>query len=83
MEATAASSPKDFRNKIFICKKEAQETKYWLRMLSEYFNDRKPELRLLWKEAHELTLIFQSITNKLYQQTTPIRAKTVIKKIVT
>ena len=28
-EANNASSKKDFRNKIFICKKEAQETKYW------------------------------------------------------
>jgi four helix bundle protein len=27
-EANNASSKKDFRNKIFICKKEAQETKY-------------------------------------------------------
>lgn len=28
MEANGASSKKDFRNKIFICKKEAQETKH-------------------------------------------------------
>ena len=27
-EANAASSRKDFRNKIFICKKEIQETKH-------------------------------------------------------
>ena len=33
MEANNASSKKDFQNKIFICKKEAQETKYWLRLL--------------------------------------------------
>jgi len=31
MEANGASSKQDFRNKIFICKKEAQETKHWLR----------------------------------------------------
>lgn len=30
MEANGASSKIDFRNKIFICKKEAQETKHWL-----------------------------------------------------
>ena len=35
MEANGASSRKDFRNKIFICKKETQETKHWLRMLAE------------------------------------------------
>lgn len=33
MEANSASSRKDFTNKIFICKKEAEETKHWLRML--------------------------------------------------
>lgn len=29
-EANNASSEKGFRNKIFICKKEAQETRCWL-----------------------------------------------------
>ena len=33
-EANNASSKKDFRNKIFICKKEASETKHWLRMVA-------------------------------------------------
>ncbi|PIU10921.1 four helix bundle protein [Candidatus Kuenenbacteria bacterium CG08_land_8_20_14_0_20_37_23] len=59
MEANAASSDKDFRNKIYICKKEAQETKHWLRMLSQcILEDKKQELRKLWQEAQELTLIF-------------------------
>jgi len=31
-EANGASSRKDFRNKIYICKKEIQETKHWLRI---------------------------------------------------
>ncbi|MEF3691606.1 MAG: four helix bundle protein, partial [Candidatus Moraniibacteriota bacterium] len=34
MEANGASSKKDFKNKIHICKKEAQESKYWLHMIS-------------------------------------------------
>lgn len=34
-EAIGASSKKDFKNKIHICKKEIQETKYWLRMISK------------------------------------------------
>ena len=38
MEANGASSKKDFANKIFICKKEAQETKYWLRILAVCFD---------------------------------------------
>jgi len=65
MEANAASSKQDFRNKIFISKKEAQETKHWLRMLAECLPERKEEIRNLWKECQELTLIFQKITNSL------------------
>jgi len=33
-EANAASSRKDFRNKIFICKKEARETSYWMDLIT-------------------------------------------------
>jgi four helix bundle protein len=33
VEANNASSRADFRNKIFISKKEAAETRYWLRLL--------------------------------------------------
>jgi len=65
MEANGASSKKDFRNKIYICKKEAQETQHWLRMLSVAAPEHKDKLRLLWQEAHELVLIFQKITTSL------------------
>jgi four helix bundle protein len=65
MEANAASSKRDFRNKIYICKKEAQETKHWLRMISRCAPERKGEARKLWKEAQELTLIFGKIVSKL------------------
>lgn len=62
MEANGASSKKDFTNKIFICKKETQETKHWLRMLTVADSHHSEELKKLWKEAHELNLIFQKIT---------------------
>jgi len=65
MEANAASSRKDFKNKIFICKKAAQETKHWLRMIAEYLPERKEEIRRLWCESQELTMIFQKITSSL------------------
>jgi len=65
MEANGASSRKDFKNKIFICKKEAQETKHWLRMLARCLPERKEEIKLLWKECQELTLIFQKIISSL------------------
>lgn len=65
MEANAASSKKDFRNKIFICKKECQETKHWFRMMAKASPEKKEEIRKLWKECQELTLIFQKIGNSL------------------
>ena len=65
MEANAASSKKDFRNKIHICKKESQETKHWLRMISICEPDKKEEARNLWKECQELTLIFGEIISSL------------------
>ncbi len=65
MEANAASSKKDFRNKIFICKKESQETKHRLRMIAGYSPKKKDEIKRLWQEAHELTMIFQKITSSL------------------
>ena len=61
MEANAASSKKDFRNKIFISKKETQETKHWFRMLARCVPEKQKELRVLWREAQELTLIFGKI----------------------
>jgi four helix bundle protein len=68
MEANAASSKKDFRNKIFICKKEAQETKHWLRMITGCVPERREETKKLWKESQELTLIFQKITSSLKER---------------
>ena len=60
-EADGAESGKDFRHKIAICKKEAKETKHWLRMLTKTNPEKLSECRVLWKEAQELTLILSSI----------------------
>lgn len=65
MEANGASSKKDFRNKIHISKKEAQESQHWLRMLSVVALNYKSDLRVLWQEVHEFVLIFQKITTSL------------------
>jgi four helix bundle protein len=61
MEADGAESKKDFRHKISISKKESKETMHWLRMLAAASENHKLECRTLWKEAHELTLIFSKI----------------------
>ena len=65
MEANGASSKKDFQNKISICKKEVQETKHWLRMVKSFLPDKVEIVESLWKEAQELTLIFQKIGSSL------------------
>ena len=61
MEANQASSKKDFKNKIKISQKEANETKHWLRMIAAACPDKKEDCRKFWQEAHELTLIFAKI----------------------
>ncbi len=64
-EANGASSKKDFRNKVYICKKESQESKHWLHMISVACPNHKEEARDLWKECQELTLIFGKIVSSL------------------
>ena len=63
IEANKASSRKDFRNKISICRKESNETKHWLRMIARANMPKSDKCKILWKEAHELTLIFSKIVH--------------------
>ncbi len=65
MEANGASSKKDFRNKIHTCKKESQETKYWLKMLLKCFPEKQKEIHVLSQETQEFVLIFGKITSSL------------------
>ena len=60
-EADDAESKLDFKHKIGICKKEARETKHWLRMIVVAVPELKEEARKLWQEAKELNLIFNAI----------------------
>jgi len=62
-EANQVISKKDFRNKIYICRKEANETQHWLRMILKSNPEKIEECKNLSKEAHELTLIFSKITS--------------------
>jgi len=66
-EANNASSKADFRSKIYIAKKEAAETRYWLRIFSELVGE--SNFRSLQQEALELNLIFQKITSTLNLKT--------------
>ncbi|OIP87851.1 four helix bundle protein [Candidatus Shapirobacteria bacterium CG_4_9_14_3_um_filter_36_12] len=61
-EANGATSRTDFKAKIHICKKEAKETMYWLRLLASIVGpETKNKIQILWNENKELTLIFSKI----------------------
>jgi four helix bundle protein len=63
-EANEGVSKKDFRNIISRCKKEAKESKFFLRMIATAEPDVAGEARILYREANELTLIFAAIYRK-------------------
>ncbi len=67
-EADEAQSKRDFIHKIAIAKKEARETKHWLRMVVVAEPKLKEEARILWRESQELNLIFASIIRKKISQ---------------
>jgi four helix bundle protein len=60
-EADDSVSKKEFLVKINTCRKEARETKYFLRMIVRAVPHLKPQARNLWREAKELHLIFSKI----------------------
>ena len=60
-EADDAVSKKDFRHKISISKREARESKFFLRMIASAVPELKEEAKPLWQEAKELHLIFAKI----------------------
>lgn len=62
-EADDAESKKDFIHKIGVCKKEARETKYWLRLIANAMPETREEVKKLWIEAKELNLIFNAIVH--------------------
>ncbi len=67
-EANNASSKMDFRNKVFIAKKEAAETKYWLVVLAGELQDETGLLRLQ-NECQSLLMILQKIISSLRNNT--------------
>lgn len=63
-EADCAETRKDFEHKLGISKKEAKETKHWLRMIAKTVPEFKEKAKVLWKESNELQLIFIAIIKK-------------------
>lgn len=61
MEADTAITKKDFKYKLSLCRKEAKETNFWLRMLIIASPEFTNEAKILQQESWELVLIFSSI----------------------
>jgi four helix bundle protein len=61
VEADDAVSKKEFLKNIGTCRKEARETKHFLRMIVRAVPELRPQARALWLEAKELHLIFSKI----------------------
>ncbi len=64
IEANEALSKKDFLNRIKICRKEAKETAYWLKLIEVNVPDAEKVRQSLLKESNELMNIFGAILRK-------------------
>jgi four helix bundle protein len=60
-EADDAVSKKEFRLRIGNCKKEARETKFFIRMVVRAVPELREQAKPPWQEAKELHLIFAKI----------------------
>ena len=68
IEANEALSKKDFTMRVKICRKEAKESRYWLRLIEvkgEKGENAENRRQSLIKEATELMKIFGSIIEKV------------------
>jgi len=61
-EAINGSSKADFKNKIFIAKKEASETKYWFNIIKELTPEPVDDLLV---ETQKFIMILQKTINTL------------------
>ena len=62
-EAQDASSKKDFLNKIYIAKKEASETKYWLAIVMRLIEEDSAQLKDIQQRVQKFTMMLQKIVN--------------------
>ena len=60
-EADDGVSKPDFKHRVGTCRKEARETKFFLRMVAVAEPNLKLEAREIWLEAHSLHRIFSRI----------------------
>lgn len=64
IEANESLSKKDFIMRIKICRKEAKESRYWLKLVSCNNKESEEEQKNLIQEAAELMKIFGAILER-------------------
>jgi four helix bundle protein len=64
IEANESLSRKDFFNRIKICRKEAKESRYWLKLISSANSNVENKMNSLIQESTELMNIFGAIVRK-------------------
>ena len=64
IEANEALSKKDFVMRVKICRKEAKESRYWLKLIEVNGEGAEKQRKLLIQEATELMKIFGAILEK-------------------
>jgi four helix bundle protein len=64
IEASESVSKKDFKFSISRCKKESEESRFYLRMIAASEPRLAEDCRILYREANELLLIFAEIHRK-------------------
>ena len=65
IEANEKLGGKDLAYRLKIARKEAKESRYWLRLLAELNEKHKPELNSLIEEVEELRKILSTIITKV------------------
>ncbi len=65
IEANEALSKRDFAMRVKICRKEAKESRYWLRLIEVGTEDGERKRQSLINEVTELMKIFGSIVEKV------------------
>ena len=65
IEAQEALSKKDFGMRVKICRKEAKESSYWLKLLGDVPDSLQHGHSHLLRESYELTKIFSAIVEKV------------------
>ena len=64
IEANEKLGDKDLSFRLKIARKEAKESKYWIRLLEDLNSNLKEESNLLFIEAEELRKILSTIISK-------------------